>query len=186
MTVDDIQHIDMGDENRYYLRYFIDKLGYIPNLIASMMHSKNALAGYYPFHERRSSLSKLEIEAITLSVSSAHKANYCIDLHTMITRLVGLNDQQIEEIKLGEVTFDHRLDIMIKLAADLVHRPTSMDPARLASFFECGFTKEHLVDMVLVIGDCIMTNITGNIFNIPADIAQLNDFKNSRYERQII
>ena len=108
-----------------------------------------------------------------LSVSSAHKAKYCVDFHTMIARLVGFNDQQIEEIKLGEIIFDRRLDIMIKLAIDLVHRPASMDPARLTSFFECGFTKEHLVDMLLVIGDCIMTNITGNIFNIPADISSV-------------
>lgn len=185
MIIDDIQHTDMGDENRYYLRYFIDKLGYIPNLIASMMHSKNALAGYYPFHERRSSLSKSEIEAIMLGISFANKATYCLSLHTMIAQLAGFTDWQIEEIKKGEVSFDSRLDILVKLAIKIARQPV-LDPGLLDAFLASGFTKEQLMDMILVIGDSIITNMTDNVFNVPADVSEFNDFKNNSYERKII
>lgn len=50
--------VKTSEGNRSYLEYFNERLGHVPNLFIAMMYSDNALLAYYPFHSRKTSLSK--------------------------------------------------------------------------------------------------------------------------------
>ncbi len=54
--------------NKIYTDYFNKRLGHTPNIYTAMMHSENALNAYYPFHTRKTFLSKREVESISLVV----------------------------------------------------------------------------------------------------------------------
>ena len=159
----------IGKKNKEFLEYFNKRLGRTPNLLLAMMHSNSALSSYYPFHSRKTSLSKREIEAIILTVSQYNHAMYCLSAHTMIARLNGFSSEEILELRRGTASFDHRLDALVKLAGYLTIHPDSIDNKLIDNFFAKGYTKEHLIDVVQVIGDTFITNITGKVFQVPID-----------------
>lgn len=159
----------LNKKNKGYLEYFNKRLGRTPNLLVAMMHSDQALSTYYTFHSRKTSLSKREIEAITLTVSQHNGAMYCLSAHTMIAKLNGFSDENILELRRASASFDGKLEALVKLAVYLARHTNSIDNSLLDNFFAAGYTKEHLIDMLQVIGDTVITNITGKVFQIPID-----------------
>jgi AhpD family alkylhydroperoxidase len=170
LVINSIPHEgEMSDKNRSFLEYFDKRLGSTPNLLKAMMHSENALSTYYPFHTRKTSLSKREVEAITLTVSQHNRAMYCLSAHTMIAKLNGFSDEEILELRRGTASFDSRLNALVKLAAHMAGQAGQVDSAILHDFFGEGYTREQLMDMLQVIGDAFITNITGRVFNVAID-----------------
>ena len=170
LIINGIPHaIAISEKNRVYLDYFNKKLGHIPNLFAAMMYSDNALSAYYAFHSRKTSLSKRETEAIALTVSEMNKAMYCLSAHTMIAKLNGFSDEDIVELRKGTAPFDSKLNALVKLSGAIARHPDRVNNNLLDNFFAEGYTKEHLIDALQAIGDSIITNITGKVFDVPID-----------------
>lgn len=155
--------------NRSYLEYFNERLGHVPNLFIAMMYSDNALLAYYPFHSRKTSLSKRESEAITLVVSQQNKAMYCLSVHTMIAKLNGFSDDEILKLRKGVAPFNSKLDALVKLTGAIAKTPDHVDDKLLNTFFAEGYTKEQLIDAIQVVGDSFITNLTGKTFDVPID-----------------
>ena len=88
-----------------------------------MMYSDNALLAYYPFHSRKTSLSKRESEAITLVVSQQNNAMYCLSVHTMIAKLNGFSDDEILKLRKGVAPFNSKLDALVKLTGAIAKTP---------------------------------------------------------------
>lgn len=167
----------ISKKNEGFTAYFNKRLGHTPNLFLAMMHSDNALSSYYSFHCRKTSLSKREVEAITLAVSQCNHAMYCLSAHTMIAKLNGFSDEEILELRGGAAPFDSRLDALVKLTVCLtLHTGGSIDDGLIENFFAKGYTKEHFMDMLQVIGDAFITNITGNVFQFPIDYPLAKEF----------
>lgn len=170
LTIDNMFHqIEIGEQNRSYLSYFNKRLGYTPNLFMAMMHSDNALSAYYPFHNRKTSLTKRESEAISLAVSQQNKAMYCLSAHTMIAKLNGFTDEEILEIRKGTALFNNKLNALVKLSKAIAAHPNRLDSDLLDGFFTVGYTQEHLIDTLQVIGDSFITNLIGKALNVPID-----------------
>ena len=166
----DIPHLtEVSETNQGYIAYFNKKLGHIPNLFAAMMHSKNALSAYYPFHTRKTSLSVRESEAITLVVSQQNEAKYCLSVHTMIGKLNGFSEEEILELREGTASFDSKLNVLVRLVKNIVEQRGKPDNALLDQFFAEGYTCENLVDALYVVGDNFITNFTAKILDVPLD-----------------
>lgn len=166
----------INKKNKDFTAYFNKRLGHTPNLLLAMMHSDNALSNYYSFHRRKTSLSKREVEAITLTVSQCNHAMYCLSAHTMIAKLNGFSDEEILELRSGAASFDSRLDALVKLAGCLTLHACNINDRLIEDFFAKGYTKEHFMDMLQVIGDAFITNITGNVFQFPIDYPLAKEF----------
>lgn len=170
LAINNIPHeLGISERNRSFLAYFEKRLGCVPNLLRVMMHSENALSAYYPFHNRKTSLSRREVEAITLSVSQYNRAMYCLSAHTMIAKLNSFSDEEILELRRGTASFDNKLDALVRLATHLTKHKSIVDNKLLETFFAERYTKEHFMDMIQVIGDTFITNITGRVFQVPID-----------------
>jgi AhpD family alkylhydroperoxidase len=64
-----------------------------------LAHSGTALEAHPSFHNHLQSLTNLEKEIIGLVVGFINESAYCLETHTMMARLNGLIDKEIEEIK---------------------------------------------------------------------------------------
>ena len=64
-------------------------LGFVPNLYATLAHSKTALGTYMALQSAKSSLSAKEREVINLVVSQVNDCRYCLAAHTAIGKMVG-------------------------------------------------------------------------------------------------
>ena len=144
-------------------------LGFVPNLYATIAYSDTALGNYLLFQNGKTSLSKKEKELVNLVVSQENGCRYCQSAHTVIGKMNGFTDDQILEIRGGSASFDPKLDALARLTQEITARRGRPSEAALTRFFDAGYTKGSLVDVVLAIADKVVMNYVHNITQIPID-----------------
>jgi AhpD family alkylhydroperoxidase len=144
-------------------------LGLVPNLYATLAHSEHALGNYLAFQNAKSSINGKAREVVNLVVSQVNACEYCLAAHTAIGGMVGFTPEQILEIRGGSASFDAKLDALAKLVKNIASERGHADPARLQAFFDAGWTKENLVDAIVVIGDKTVTNYLHGTTQVPVD-----------------
>jgi len=144
-------------------------VGRVPNLYAIFAHSENALGNYLTLQNGKSSLRAKEREVINLVVSQVNECKYCLSAHTAIAKLQGFNDQQILEIRKAAITFDHKLDALAKLVKSITEHRGHADAQLLENFYEVGYDEGSLADVVMVVGDKIISNYMYALTAVPID-----------------
>jgi len=145
------------------------KLGKVPNLYAAMAYSENALNAYLTLQSSRSSLTAKEKEIINLVTSQVNDCEYCLAAHTAIGKLNGFTDNHILEIRTGSISFNSKFNALAALTKSFVENSGKADPAIVNNFFEAGYTKENLVDTIVLIGDKVITNYLHQVTKVPVD-----------------
>jgi uncharacterized peroxidase-related enzyme len=159
----------LSEANRNYVEYFDKRLGHIPNLYLYMMHSASAFDTFYTFHNRKTSLSLREREVISLVMAEVNKSLYCLSAHTMIAKLNGFDEEQIIQVRQGKADFDPKLDALAGLVKRLAEKTDLGLTTELAAFFEAGYTREDLVDVLHAMGENIISNLTAKTLTVPID-----------------
>ncbi|MBB6238304.1 putative peroxidase-related enzyme [Pedobacter sp. AK013] len=144
-------------------------VGFVPNLYAIFGHSENALGDYLALQNRKSSIRSKEREVINLVVSQVNECIYCLSAHTQFAKMNGFTDEQILEIRRANINFDSKLDALAKLVKSTTERRGHADQDVLNNFFAAGYTKDNLIDIVMVIGDKIITNYLHALTEVPVD-----------------
>ena len=144
-------------------------LGFVPNLYATIGHSDTALGNYLTFQNAKSSLKAKEREVINLVVSQVNGCRYCQSAHTALGKMNGFTDDQILELRGGSASFDNKLDALVKLAKEITESKGNPADATLEAFFAAGYTKGSLIDVIVVVGDKIISNYVHNITQVPID-----------------
>jgi AhpD family alkylhydroperoxidase len=144
-------------------------LGMVPNLYATLAHSTHALASYLALQNAKSSITGKAREVVNLVVSQVNDCEYCLAAHTAIGKMVGFTDAQIIEIRRGGASFDAKLDTLARLVKNIASERGHADPARVQAFFDAGWTRENLVDAIVVIGDKTVTNYLHGTTRVPVD-----------------
>lgn len=146
-------------------------MGQVPNLYATFAYSENALEAYSTFENAPTSLSDREAEAVNLTVSEENKCGYCLSAHRLVAKENEFNEQEIAELRRGKASFDPKLDALCRLAKNIVEHQQEhqVDPELIDAFFKEGFTKENLVDTILLIGIRTISNHLHAVTNAPID-----------------
>ncbi len=162
--------VSAADQERFDA--FTKTLGFVPNLYATFAHSGTALGDYLTLQNRRASLTAREREVVNLVVSEVNTCDYCRAAHTAIGRMQGFTDEQILEVRAGTASFDPKLDALARFVHEVAVSRGHPAAASTAAFLAAGFTQENVVDVVIVIGDKIITNylhgVTGVAVDFPA------------------
>lgn len=144
-------------------------VGFVPNLYAIFGHSDTALSDYLALQNRKSSIRAKEREVINLVVSQVNNCSYCLSAHTQIAKMNGFTDQQILDIRRADVGFDPKLDALAKLVKSTTENRGHARSEVLDNFFAAGYTEANLIDVVIIIGDKIITNYLHALTDIPVD-----------------
>ena len=144
-------------------------LGMVPNLYAAFAHSDTALATYMALQNAKSSVSGKAREVVNLVVSQVNECQYCLAAHTMIGKMNGFTDEQVLEIRRGQASFDPKLDALARLTKGITQSRGHVDQALVEAFFAAGWTKENLVDAIVIIGDKTVSNYLHSTTKIPVD-----------------
>ncbi len=145
------------------------KLGFVPNLYATFALSPNALGTYLALQSAKSSINAKAREVVNLVVSQYNDCLYCLAAHTMLGRMNGFTDAQMIEIRKGTASFDAKLDALARLARNLVETRGHADAAAMDAFFAAGWSQENLVDVIVTVGDKIISNYLHAATDIPVD-----------------
>ncbi len=144
-------------------------VGFVPNLFAIFGHSDTALGDYLALQNRKSTIRPKEREVINLVVSQVNNCSYCLSAHTQFAKMNGFTDEQIIDIRRANISFDPKLDALAKLVKSTTENRGRVQPQILDNFFAAGYTEASLIDVVIVIGDKIITNYLHALTDIPVD-----------------
>lgn len=144
-------------------------LGFVPNLYAYFAKNDTALGDYLALQNRKSSLKAKEREVINLVTSQINGCRYCQSAHTVLGKMNGFSDEQLLEIRRGRATFDSKLDALAQFTAAVVINRGKATAESIAAFFSAGYTEANMIDVVIVIGDKIISNYIHNLTDLEID-----------------
>ncbi|MFD0792902.1 carboxymuconolactone decarboxylase family protein [Mucilaginibacter litoreus] len=156
-------------ENQNLFDTLTKVVGRVPNLYATFAHSEHALTNYLNLQNGKTSLRAKEREAINLIVSQVNDCLYCLSAHTAIAKLNGFTDDQILEIRSGSASFDAKLDALVKITKSITENKGHADEVLLEAFFNAGYNKGSLIDVVIAVGDKTITNYVYALTEVPVD-----------------
>lgn len=145
------------------------KLGRVPNSYAFMGSSENGLATYLELSNAKSSLTIKEKEVINLIVSGINGCHYCTSAHTLIGKLNGFTDEQLLEIRRGNISFDAKLDALAQFVKEVTSQKGNASEEAIDNFFAAGYTNESLVDTLMIISERTFSNYLNAIVKVPID-----------------
>ena len=144
-------------------------LTFVPNLYATFALSETALGTYLALQNAKSSLSAKEREVVNLVVSQVNDCEYCLAAHTMVGKMVGFTEAQIIEIRHGKASFDARLDALARFVRETAEKRGHTDEATTQAFLSAGWSQANLIDVIMAIGDKIISNYLHAVTKIPVD-----------------
>ncbi len=144
-------------------------IGFVPNLYATIAHSDTALGNYLEFQNSKTSLTNKEKEVVSLVVSQVNGCAYCQSAHTAIGKMNGISEDHILELRQGFSSSDTKFDALVKLAKSITLNKGKVDESTLEAFFNAGYTKGSLVDVILAVGDKVIMNYLHNLTQIEID-----------------
>lgn len=159
----------VSENNQAIFNNLEKKIGFVPNLYAVMAYNDTALEDYLTFQNRKSTLKAKEREVINLVVSQVNGCDYCQAAHTAIGKMNGFNDEQILEIRGGSASFDAKLDALAKFVQDTTINRGKPNPASTEALKAAGYTNANLVDILVVIGDKIISNYLHGVTQFAVD-----------------
>jgi uncharacterized peroxidase-related enzyme len=144
-------------------------VGFVPNLYAYFAKNETALGDYLNFQNRKSTLTGKEREVVNLVTSQINGCRYCQSAHTVLARMNGFTDEQILEIRRGTASFNSKIDALAKLTASIVNNKGRASSDSVEGFFEAGYMEANLIDVIIVVGDKIISNYLNNLIEVQID-----------------
>lgn len=160
---------DVSPDNQALFDTLQKGLGMVPNLYATLAHNETALGDYLTLQNRKSTLRAREREVVNLVVSQVNTCQYCLAAHTAIGKMNGFTDDQILEIRDGTAVFDQKLDALARFVRTTVELRGHPAPDAVDALLAAGYTKASVIDIIITIGDKMMTNMLHGITQVPID-----------------
>ena len=160
---------EVSESNQAIFSNLEKGLGFVPNLYAYYAKSDTALADYLALQNRKSSLKAKEREVINIITSQINGCKYCQSAHTVLGKMNGFSDEQVLELRKGTASFDEKLDALVKFTASVVENRGNASQVAKDNFFGSGYTEVNMIDVVIIIGDKIISNYIHNLAGFPID-----------------
>jgi len=144
-------------------------LGFVPNLYATFANSATALGTYLSLQSAKSSLSAKEREVVNLVVSQVNSCEYCLAAHSAMGKMVGFTEAQVLELRSGHASFDPKFDALARFVREVADKRGHVGAADTEAFLKAGYTKGAVVDVIMVIGDKIISNYLHGVTKVPVD-----------------
>ena len=147
-------------------------IGFIPNLYATFAHSESALGDYLRLPGRKTSLSLKENEIVNLVVSQVNDCRYCLAAHTLLALKAGFTELQTIAIRRGSFPDGSKLDALVRFSRSVAEHRGKVNEEDRALIFDAGYTEGNVVDIIVLIGDKIITNYLHNVTEVPLDFPE--------------
>jgi uncharacterized peroxidase-related enzyme len=170
---------DVSENNQAIFDNLNKALGFVPNLYATYAHSDTALENYLNFANAKTSLSAKEKEVVNLAVSQVNNCLYCLSAHTAIGKMNGFTEAQILELRAGYASFDVKLDALAKLAKNATEQRGKTDAAIVEQFFNAGYSKGNLIDVIVLVGEKTISNYIHNTTQVDIDFPVAEPLENA-------
>ena len=181
ITALDLPAAKLSPAMQAYFDKCIDKLGFVPNVLAAYAFDNAKLETFVALHNdlmlAPSGLSKLEREMIAVAVSSQNRCYYCLTAHGASVRQYSGNPLLGEHLVMNYrvARLNKRQRAMLDFAVKLTASPGSVEENDRERLRRAGFTDRNIWDISAVAA----------FFNMSNRVASATDMRpNSVYHGQ--
>lgn len=145
--------------------------GMIPNLHAVMAEAPGLLEGYQTLHRLvlESSFNNEEKTVVWQSVNVEHACHYCVPAHSGIARSMKVDEAIDNALRDQTPLDDAKLEALRTFTLSVVRNRGNVDESAVQTFFDAGYEKRQLLEVVLVVSQKVMSNYVNHIAETPID-----------------
>ena len=146
--------------------------GFVPNLLASMASSPVALGIYFnaSLGFELGTLTPAERQIVLLTASKENNCAYCSISHGALARFyANVPVDALSAIESGGSPQDHRLNALVSITRELVAQRGQISGEVIQQFFDAGYRKEQLLEVLVGIGIKTISNYFDHIATLEID-----------------
>ena len=133
------------------------KIGFIPNVFATIAESPEALDGFVALNGAfgASSLSPEEQQIVMLATSTENNCVYCVAGHTTFAHQIHMAEKTIEAMRNMNPLEDEKLQALNNIVREMVKHRGRVSETDIRNFLAVGYTRQQFFEVV--IGVCVKT-----------------------------
>ena len=161
------------EASRDALKALEAKVGKVLNSYGGMAHSPAVLHASIALNgaiNEHSSLDPATREAIALAVGAVNDCGYCQAAHTMVGKGAGLGDDQMLQIRRGQVEADGRLAAIVTLAREAATNVGAVSDSTWQAALDAGWSDTELADAFASIAANLFTNYFNHFAETKLDL----------------
>ncbi|MEX2659505.1 MAG: carboxymuconolactone decarboxylase family protein [Acidimicrobiales bacterium] len=169
-----VRSVDSAPEaSRDALKVLEARVGRVLNLYGGIAHSPAVLHADAAVNEaitEHSSLDAATREAIALAVGAVNDCGYCQAAHTLVGRGAGLGDDQMLQIRRGDIEGDGRLAAIVAVAREAATDVGAVSDATWQAALEAGWSDTELGDAFASVAANLFTNYFNHFAGTELDL----------------
>lgn len=146
--------------------------GFLPNLIAVLANSPQALETYVTVGQinARAQLTLAEREVVQITAARIHGCDFCVAGHTKLaSKQAGLSRAEVAALQNGQDTGQARLDAVRVFAEAVIATRGAVSNEALAGFQAAGFSEQQALEVVLGISLATLCNFANSLAQSPVN-----------------
>lgn len=149
----------------------VKAFGMVPNLHAVMAESPALLDGYQQLHTlfQQTSFDADELTAVWQTINVEHDCHYCVPAHTAIAGMMKVDGAITDALRNQTPMPTAKLQALHVATLALVRNRGQLSDEEIATFFEAGYERRHLLEIVLGIAQKVMSNYVNHLAETPID-----------------
>lgn len=169
-----VQSETASAEQKALLEAVRGELGMVPNFLAILAHSPDALKGFLGLHEIAGSgaLDPQTRERIALVVAEGNACEYCVSAHTAIGRKAGLTGAEIDANRAG-TSQDAKAAAAVSFAKALNTNLGDVTGSEFETVRNAGYSDAEIVEIITHVGMNILTNLIGKASQVDIDFPKV-------------
>ena len=150
----------------------INAFGMIPNLHGVMAESPELLESYQILHSKalNTSFSPEELTVVWQTANVEHECHYCVPAHTGIAKSMKVDDSITDALR-NKTPLPEKLEVLRETTKAILIDRGNPEANQLKAFFDAGYTKQQLLEIILVLAQKVMSNYVNHLADTPVDKA---------------
>ncbi|MEM7497961.1 MAG: carboxymuconolactone decarboxylase family protein [Pseudomonadota bacterium] len=157
---------------RPLLENSVKAFGMIPNLHAVMASSPAHLEAYQRLHGlvvEKTGFDATERTVVWMAINVEHTCHYCVPAHSTIAQMDKVDPGVVEALRTASPLSDPKLEALRTFSPKLLRERGRVTAADVEAFRAAGYGDAHVLDVVLILAQKVMSNYVNHIFDTPVD-----------------
>lgn len=160
-------------ESAEILQQVKGKFGFVPNLMGVFAESPEILKAYLNLGDLvdQTTLTPLERQIAFIGTSIANSCEYCVAAHSAISSMQKLPSDVIGAIRENRPLADTKLEALRTFVHTVTNQRGFVSDEEKSAFLNAGYTKQNVLEVILIVGMKTLSNYTNHIAETPLDPA---------------
>lgn len=172
MTKFDLHTVETAPEGaKEVLEQLQKQNGMVHNLYAVMAEAPEVLKSYLQLGQiiNQTSFNSIEKNVIWLTINYTNNCHYCMAIHTLVANMQKVPENIVKALRENEPINDTKLETLRQFTVSMVDKKGWATEAEINNFIATGYSKKHVLELILMIAQKTISNYVNHIADTPLD-----------------